>query len=101
MARVCGPEWSASVHNMASDESMPPMNSDYDYQVSAAYRDVFKTGEPRYDHVRALLHIDGSEPFWISYERLLTYSLIDDGEPAVVCLVNRIQNISIPLAGGP
>ena len=101
MARVCGPEWSASVHNMASDESMPPMNRQYDYQVSAAYRDVFKTGEPRYDHVRALLHIDGSEPFWISYERLLTYSLIDDGKPAVVCLVNRTQNISIPLAGGP
>ena len=85
MARVCGPEWAASVHNMVSDESMPPMNRHYDYQVSAAYRDVFKTGEPRYDHVRALLHIDGSEPFWISYERLLTYSLIDDGEPAVVC----------------
>ena len=100
-ARVGGPEWAASVHNVVSNESLAPMNHEYDYQVSAAYQDVLKTKEPRYDHVRALLHFDGSEPFWISYERLLTYSFIDGGKPVIVCLVNRTQNISIPLAGGP
>ena len=100
-ARVLGPEWAATACNVTSNESLAPMNRQYDCRVSAAYRDVLETGEPRYDHVRALLHIDGSEPFWVSYERLLTYGLIDDGKPAVVCLVNRTQNISIPLAGGP
>ena len=100
-ARVYGPEWAASAYNMTSDGSLAPMNRQYDCRVSAAYWDVLETGEPRYDHVRALLHVGGSEPFWVSYERLLTYSLIDDDKPVVVCLVNRTQNISIPLAGGP
>ena len=86
---------------MISNGSLAPKNQHYDFRVSAAYWDVIKTGEPRYDHVRALIHIDGSEPFWVSYERLLTYGIIDAGKPAVVCLVNRTQNISIPLAGGP
>ena len=99
-ARVYGPEWASSAHSMISNESLAPMNRQYDNRVSAAYQDVLNTGEPRYDHVRALLHLDGSEPFWVSYERLLTFGLIDKGKPAVVCLVNRTQNISIPLAGG-
>ena len=86
---------------MTSHRALAPLNRQCDCPSSGACRDALAPGEPRSDHVRALLHFDGSEPCWISYERLLTYGLIDDGKPAVVCLVNRTQNISIPLAGGP
>ncbi len=100
-ARVCGPEWVSSAFNEKSDESLSLNNQKYDQKVSAAYGHIMETEEPRYDHVRALLHLDNhDEPFWISYERLLTHSLLHDGSPAVICLVNRTQNVSIPLAGG-
>ncbi len=100
-ARVYGDGWVASAFNEKSDKSLEPNNSKYDERVSEAYRHTMDTEEPRYDHVRALLHLDShAEPFWVSYERLLTYSLLHDGSPAVICLVNRTQDVSIPLAGG-
>jgi len=99
-ARVYGDAWATSAVNEKSDASLEPSNLNYDQRVSAAYGFTLETEEPRYDHVRALLHLESHpEPFWVSYERLLTYSLLHDGSPAVICLVNRTQNVSIPLAG--
>jgi len=100
-AQVYGEKWAASAVNEVSDSSLEPSNMNYDQRVSAAYGPTLETEEPRYDHVRALLHLESqSEPFWVSYERLLIHSLLHDGSPAVICLVNRTQNVSIPLAGG-
>ncbi len=99
-AQVYGAQWVTSAFNEKSDASLEPSNLKYDLKVSEAYNRILETEEPRYDHVRALLHLGNHlEPFWVSYERLLTYSLLHDGSPAVVCLVNRTQNVSIPLAG--
>lgn len=100
-ARVYGEAWATSAVNAISDGSLEPSNQNYDQRVSAAYGLTLDTEEPRYDHVRALLRLEShAEPFWVSYERLLTYSVLHDGSPAVICLVNRSQNVSIPLAGG-
>ncbi len=100
-ARVYGRGWAVNALYQGSDSTLAPLNRKYDSQVCAFYENVYDTGEPRFDHVRALMHLDGIEPFWISYERLLTRSIRHDGMPAVVCLVNRTQKLSIPLAGGP
>jgi len=100
-ACVYGSDWVASAYNQKSDATLSQSNMKYDQQVSEAYSHIMATEEPIYDHVRALLHLESHmEPFWVSYERLLTYSLLHDGSPAVICLVNRTQNVSIPLAGG-
>ncbi|NQV48669.1 MAG: hypothetical protein HQ504_12935 [Rhodospirillaceae bacterium] len=100
-ARVAGRKWVANATSRVSDQSCAPEDDDFAEQVSAGFQGVLDTGEPRYEHVRALLHPEEGEPFWLSYERLLTRHMLHDGKPAVICLVNQTQDISIPLLGGP
>jgi hypothetical protein len=68
----------------------------YGKLVSAAYNGVLNKREPRLHHVRALFRREDSEPFWVSYQRLLCPSQLSDGTPVFVCLSDITQDVNIP-----
>jgi len=93
-ARVYGPNWSINSIDAISDKTLSERNQEYDRRVSAAYEDVLETGEPRLDHIRALMHFDQDEPVWVSYQRLLGKVTAPNGNESVFCLCDRTQYIS-------
>ena len=72
--------------------------------VSVLFEGIARTllsGEPLYQHIRTLVRLDGEEPFWVSYERLLTRHELRGGAPVVISDVNPTQYVDIPLVGTP
>ncbi len=68
----------------------------YSFNVMKAYAGVLDTGEPRLDHIRAIMRRPGKDPLWAPYERLLFRAATEDGEPALCCLSAITQDIAIP-----
>lgn len=97
---VYGHQWAKYSIGQVSNKSFGLESQFHADRVSSGIAHTMRTGEPSLHHIRSLMDIDGQEPFWVSYERLLTRHTLHDGKPGVVCTVNEIQEISIPLAGG-
>ena len=95
-----GRKWAKESAGQVSNESFGTESPFHANKASIGIARTMKTGEPSYDHFRVLVDIDSDEPFWVSYERLLTRHALHDGKPGVVCTVNEAQNVNIPLAGG-
>ncbi len=68
----------------------------YSFNVMKAYAGVLDTGEPRLDHIRAVMRRPGKDPLWVPYERLLFRAATEDGEPLLCCLSAITQDIAIP-----
>ncbi len=68
----------------------------YSYSVMQAYARVLETGEPRLDHIRAIIRRPGKDPLWVPYERLLYRAAAEDGQPVLCCLSSITQDIAIP-----
>ena len=68
----------------------------YSFNVMQAYAGVLDTGEPRLDHIRAVMRRPGKDPLWVPYERLLFRAVTEDGEPVLCCLSAITQDIAIP-----
>ena len=68
----------------------------YSFNVMQAYAGVLDTGEPRLDHIRAIMRRPGKDPLWAPYERLLFRAATEDGEPVLCCLSTVTQDIAIP-----
>ncbi len=68
----------------------------FSFNVMKAYAGVLDTGEPRLDHIRAIVRRPGKDPLWVPYERLLFRAVTEDGEPALCCLSAITQDIAIP-----
>jgi hypothetical protein len=68
----------------------------YSFNVMKAYAGVLETGEPRLDHIRAIMRRPGKDPLWVPYERLLFRAATEDGEPVLCCLSAITQDIAIP-----
>jgi hypothetical protein len=68
----------------------------YSFNVMQAYAGVLDTGEPRLDHIRAIIRRPGKDPLWAPYERLLFRAVTEDGEPVLCCLSAITQDIAIP-----
>ncbi len=68
----------------------------YSFNVMKAYAGVLDTGEPRLDHIRAIMRRPGKDPLWVPYERLLFRAAAKTGEPQLCCLSRITQDIAIP-----
>ncbi len=68
----------------------------YSFNVMQAYAGVLDTGEPRLDHIRAIMRRPGKDSLWAPYERLLFRATAEDGEPVLCCLSTVTQDIAIP-----
>lgn len=68
----------------------------YSFNIMKAYAGVLDTGEPRLDHIRAIIRRPGKDSLWVPYERLLFRAATEDGEPVLCCLSAVTQDIAIP-----
>ncbi len=68
----------------------------FSFNVMKAYAGVLDTGEPRLDHIRAIVRRPGKDSLWVPYERLLFRATAEDGEPVLCCLSAITQDIAIP-----
>jgi hypothetical protein len=68
----------------------------YSFSIMQAYAGVLDTGEPRLDHIRAIVRRPSKDPLWVPYERLLFRAATEDGEPVLCCLSTITQDIAIP-----
>lgn len=92
---VHGRKWAANVIRQASRNAQGSERQDYVTQVNSAYKQVWETGEPHYSSIRTLLTLEGKEPKWLSYQRLLMRYNLHDGLPALVCLSNQNSAVNI------
>jgi hypothetical protein len=67
--------------------------SRYGDAVSAAYDEVLRTGQPRYDQVLAALRMPDNQIHWVPYHRVVL-PLRNRGEPAVAVL-SQIAKVDI------
>lgn len=67
----------------------------YDKAVSAAYRDVLKTGQPHYDHIYAAMMAPDGEIAWIPYQRIVTPGPRGRGRSRLVTVVSEIMPVEI------
>lgn len=100
-ARVYGNDWVQQSIGKVSNESFGDESQYHADRVTLGIAEVMKTREPLFEHIRARMHIENEEPFWVPYERLLTPYILRDGSPIVVCDVNPTQHIDVSLASGP
>ena len=98
-ARVYGSEWAAASEGHEHDGHSP--DRDYSSRVCRPYTAVLESGEPRLDHIRALIHRHVGEPLWAPYQRLLAPCKLRDGSPVLVCLSDLTQQIAIPFMNAP
>ena len=93
-AWVYGPDWVREAHGRPYQFDEP--GRQFSSNVMQAYAGVLDTGEPRLDHIRAIIRRPGKDPLWAPYERLLFRAASEDGEPLLCCLSAVTQDIAIP-----
>jgi hypothetical protein len=93
-AWVYGPNWVREARGRPYQFDEP--GRQYSFNVMQAYAGVLDTGEPRLDHIRAVIRRPGKDPLWAPYERLLFRAATEEGEPALCCLSAITQDIAIP-----
>jgi hypothetical protein len=93
-AWVYGPNWVREARGRPYQFDEPGRK--YSFNVMQAYAGVLDTGEPRLDHIRAVIRRPGKDPLWAPYERLLFRATTEEGEPALCCLSAITQDIAIP-----
>lgn len=95
ISQLFGEVWRRNVIGSAALRSHA--DTEFEDAVSQPYNSVLESGEPYYDHVRALLVRSHCDPLWISYRRLILPYRTADGRDLLGVYVAPAQNISIPL----
>ncbi len=93
-AWVFGPDWVREARGRPFQIEEPGRR--YSFSIMQAYAGVLDTGEPRLDHIRAIVRRPGKDPLWAPYQRLLFRAATEDGEPVLCCLSAITQDIAIP-----
>jgi len=93
-ARVYGQDWIREARGRPYRVEEPGRR--YSFSIMKAYAGVFDTGEPRLDHIRAIMRRPGKDPLWVPYQRLLFRAAAENGEPLLCCLSDITQDIAIP-----
>ncbi|MCH7793637.1 MAG: hypothetical protein IH900_00650 [Proteobacteria bacterium] len=93
-AWVYGPDWVREARGRPYQFDEPGRR--FSFNVMQAYAGVLDTGEPRLDHIRAVMRRPGKDPLWVPYERLLFRAAGEDGEALLCCLSAITQDIAIP-----
>jgi len=99
--QVYGHEWAQAALGQPFNETQGTEQKNYVDRTSAAYIDVWETGEPRYQFVCTQLFCDGIEVEWLHYARLLTRVALHGGRPGLVCLSDLVRHGPLPLPGIP
>ena len=100
-AKIYGPEWTSESIGKVTNRSFGQESQYFADKVSIGITETSMTGEPLYQHFRSLVRIDDQEPFWLTYERLLTRHVLRSGAPIVISEVYPTQYIDIPLVSSP
>ena len=66
----------------------------YDQAVSRAYPEVFRTGEPRYDHVYAAMASTRGDVVWVPYQRVVL-PLRHERNKRAVRIVTELAKVDI------
>ena len=90
-AWVYGPDWVREARGRPYQFDEP--GRQFSSNVMQAYAGVLDTGEPRLDHIRAIIRRPGKDPLWAPYERLLFRAASEDGEPLLCCLSAVTQSL--------
>ena len=91
---VFGRKWAATAFGRECDRSQPDF--EFDERVCDVYEQVLNSGEPWLDHIRALIHIEGKDPIWVPYRRLVVPAKDRMGAPIVVSICDIRQDVDIP-----
>ncbi len=93
-AWVFGQDWARKARGRPFQIEEPGRR--YSFSIMQAYAGVLDSGEPRLDHIRAIVRRPDKDPLWTPYERLLFRAATEDGEPVLCCLSGITQDIAIP-----
>ena len=93
-ARFFGQDWVHEARGRPFQIEEPGRR--YSFSVMKAYAGVLDNGEPRLDHIRAIIRRPAKDPFWVPYQRLLFRAAAENGEPLLCCLSAVTQDIAIP-----
>ncbi len=93
-AWVFGQDWARKARGRPFQIEEPGRR--YSFSIMQAYAGVLDSGEPRLDHIRAIVRRPDKDPLWTPYERLLFRAATEDGEPVLCCLSTITQDIAIP-----
>lgn len=84
---VHGRAWARRALRSESVSVVGSENADYVDRISAAYREVWTSGEPQYARIQTLLNPqEAADPVWLKYHRLLLPYRLHDGKAALVCI---------------
>ena len=100
-AKVYGNDWVVESAGKINNRSFGDESQQFADRVNAGIAKTMLSGEPFLQHIRAIVSREAQEPFWISYERLLTRYYLSNGAPVVFSDVYLTQHVDISLAGGP
>lgn len=91
---VLGQDWRHTALELPADGCNS--DNDYELEVVSDYPEVMSSGNPRLDHIRAFFQLEGEDPIWLSYERLLLPWKTRHGDPLIMCFSQWSQNLSVP-----
>ena len=84
---VHGRAWARRALRSESVSVVGSETADYVDRISAAYRDVWNSGEPQYARIQTLLNPqEAADPVWLNYHRLLLPYRLHDGKAALICI---------------
>ncbi|MEQ8665477.1 MAG: hypothetical protein RIC16_07110 [Rhodospirillales bacterium] len=84
---VHGRAWARRALRAESVSVVGSETADYVDRISAAYREVWTTGEPHYARIQTLLNPqEAADPVWLKYHRLLLPYRLHDGKAALICV---------------
>jgi hypothetical protein len=100
-AKVYGEQWVHDSVGMVANRSFDDESSVFADKINVGISRTMISGDPLLQHIRTLVSKKNQEPFWVSYERLLTrYVLRGGSSPVVIANINPTQHVDVTLAGG-
>lgn len=94
IANLLGKDW----QQQACGTTVSGAHDDQEFEdaVCLPYWKLMESGEPYYDHVRAFIYRDGSDPIWLTYQRLIFPIFNGRQNPQLGVVIQPTQNISLP-----
>lgn len=93
-AQVLGRSWHLS--SLGCDAADGMTDRPTGERMCASYMPVLASGEPRIDHIRAIVRQGDDDPVWLAYQRILLPWTEPGGRPYLMCLAHRTQDLDIP-----
>jgi hypothetical protein len=92
-AAVLGTDWHTKARGMPTEACYS--DETFEAALCQDYPYVMKSGALRLDHIRAFFHLDGDDPIWVNYERLLLPWKSAAGSPLLMCCAEQSQELSV------